>query len=209
MMEGNLIGFLAFMGGLSLYLVIATIVGRSIYTLTRKWDEGERIAAAVFGGGLFPITVPIGVFLYWVYTIITIPLNGSEDNGTDVEECSQEVVDVRERVSRLEEGDEPTPSEPEPKPKFKVGDLITGVSENPAGYKHLYEGCACRVIEVDGNKPMKVILVDHIDFNAHREEIGQIFKAPQRYFTLLPTTKKRKAVASKKKPTKKVAKKRK
>ena len=162
-MEGNLIniGF-AFVGKVSLYLVIATLVGMGIYAATKKWNnKSDRIAAAIMGGALFPISVPITILVFWVWSIVSIPKRMSENQSTDVEECSQDVVDCRERVRALERSDEIASSESEtvPKPKFKVGDLITGVRGNPANYKHLYEGCACRVIEVEGDKAMKVILV--------------------------------------------------
>ncbi len=210
MMEGNLLNIFAFMGGLSLYIVIATIVGRGIYSFgKRRWNEEGRFAAAIVGGAFFPISVPIGIGIFWIWSIVSIPLRNGGDQNTDVEECAQEVSDVSERVGTLERSNETTPSEPEtvPKAKFKAGDLITGIKGNPAGYKHLYEGSACRVLEVEGGKPMKVVLVDHIDFNAHRESIGEEFRAPQRYFTLMKSVAKKKAVTKKKKPKRKVAKK--
>ena len=143
MMEGNFVNILASMGGASLYIVIATIVGRGIYAAgKRRWNEDSRFAAAIVGGALFPVSVPIGICIFWVWSIISIPFKNGEDQDTDVEECVQTVENIEGRVSDLEIDKESTPFKPEPKPKakFKAGDLITGVKGNPAGYKHLYEG---------------------------------------------------------------------
>lgn len=200
MMEGNFwILFFAFMGGLSLYVVIATIVGRAVYSRTKSWEEDTRFAAAIFCGFLFPISVPIIILIIWIVSIINVPLgNDSDDAQTTNIGDSQELNAVRSRVKDLEEARN-VPQAPKPKTKFKVGDLITGVSGNPSEYKHLYEGCICRVLKTNDDKAMSVVLVDHIDFNAHQNYIGKIFKAPPRNFTLIqPKTVKRKVVKKKK-----------
>lgn len=197
-MEGSfLIQLLAFMGGLSLYVVIATIVGKAVYSRMKGEGEDARFAAAIFCGFLFPISVPIIVLVIWVWSIINVPFGRDEDETTSVGD-SQRLNAVESRVRNLEEhGSETKISKP--KTKFKVGDLITGVSGNPGNYKHLYEGCVCRVLNVDDNKAMNVVLIDHIDFNAQTDYIGQTFKAPQRYFTLVKQKADTKKVAKKKK----------
>ncbi len=205
-MEGSLLVlFLACMGGLSLYVVIATIVGRSVYSRTRGWTEDGRYAAAIFCGFLFPISVPVLIIVVWFWSIIRFPMGDDDEDQTTNIGDSRELNAVEERVRNLEDRrqsdesmvSEQTPSKP--KTKFKVGDLITGVRGNPASYKHLYEGCVCRVLNTNEDKAMNVVLVDHIDLNAHREEIGQRFKAPPKYFTLVKQKTKAKKVAKKKK----------
>lgn len=196
-MEGSfLINFFAFMGGLSLYVVIATIVGRAIYSRTQGWEKDTRCAAAIFCGILFPISVPITILVIWIMSIINVPLGNDEEQRTD--EKIQRLDVVERRIMDLEEM-ESVVEDTEPKTKFKVGDLITGVKENPAGYKHLYEGCICRVLKTNGNKAMDVILIDHIDQKAQEDCIGNTFKAPPRYFTLVKQESSTKKVAKKRK----------
>ena len=199
-MEGNLIIILAYMGAFSLYVVAATLTGRAIYAATRSWGDDGRLAAAVFGGAFFPLTVPIALVVVWAWSFFLIPSRLGNEECTDTIESSQELDEAMERIRTLERNRE-TPSRasaPKPKTKFKAGDLITGVKGNPAGYKHLYEGCVCRVLEVDGKKAMRVILIDHTDLIAHKDYLGKEFKAPQRYFTLIKPVAKRKAVSAKK-----------
>ncbi len=198
-MEGNFwLLFLAFMGGLSLYAVIATIVGRSVYSRTNGWEEDTRFAAAIFCGLLFPISVPLIILIIWIWSIVNVPLGNDNEVQTTNIGSSQELNVVKSRLKNLEETKDVI-KPPVPKTKFKAGDLITGVKGNPDGYKHLYEGCVCRVLKTKGNKAMDVMLVDHDDFNAHRNEIGETFKAPPRNFTLIPTkTVKKKTVKKRK-----------
>ncbi len=197
-MEGNFwILFLALMGGISLYVVIATIVGRAVYSRTRDWEEDTRFAAAIFCGFLFPISVPIIILVIWIWSIMSVPLGTDDEVQTTNIGDSQELNTVKERLRTLE-GARNVPQAPKPKTKFKVGDLITGVLGNPDGYKHLYEGCVCRVLKTNDDKAMSVVLVDHIDFNAQRDYIGEIFKAPPRNFALIqPKTVKKKVTKKK------------
>ena len=198
MMEGNfLLSFLALMGGLSLYIVVATIVGRFVYSRTKGWEDDGRYAAAIFCGLLFPMSVPIIILVIWGWSIISVPFGEFGKEQTTNVGDSQELNAVKNRVRNLEK-DKPVSQTPKPKTKFKVGDLITGVQGNPDGYKHLYEGCVCRVLKTNENKAMSVVLVDHIDFNAHMDCIGDIFKAPPRNFTLIQPKTVKKKVAKKK-----------
>ena len=215
MLEGNNITLiLAIMGIISIYIVVGRRVGLSIYKSMKSDDEDGRIAAAIIGGIFWPIAVPIGIAVDWIVQIVSIPTRVEGNNQeSDANNGNQELRDMTERVRTLESSREDSSSESEPetepRAKFKVGDLITGVSGNPGNYNHLHEGCVCRVIGVESGKAMNVVLVDHMDFNAHREQIGKRFKAPQRYFTLIKAPAKKKVAKTKRKSTKKVAKKKK
>ena len=188
--EGSLfISLLTLMGGISLYLVIATIVGKAVYSRTKNWDEDERLFGAIFCAGLFPISVPIIILVIWIFTIIQIPL------GMDQEEEEEETT-----TSPKENGNESkTIEKPKPvKTKFKVGDLVTGVKGNPGGYEKFYEGCVCRVLEKDEDE-INLKLVGHIDKEANEESFGRVSWLPQEHFTLIkPKESKIKKVAKKK-----------
>lgn len=189
-MEGSLfIPLLTLMGGISLYLVIATVVGKAVYSRTKGWDEDNQFLAALLCGGLFPISVPIIFLALWIFTIVQIPL------GMDQEEEEEEAT-----TSPKENGNESkTKENPKPvKTKFKVGDLVTGVKGNPGGYEKFYEGCVCRVLEKD-EKDIKLKLVGHIDKEANEESFGRVNWFPQEHFTLIkPKENKVKKVAKKK-----------
>jgi len=128
---------------------------------------------AILGGVFFPVVIPIGILVYWIYSIMKIPL------GT---------FDEKESMSK-KNGNEVSKSN-EIKSKFKVGDIITGVSGNPGDYQTVYEGCVCRVLNIVNNKKIKVILIDHKDKEAH--DLGSIHVVSAKNFKLIkkPTKKK-------------------
>ena len=130
-MEGNLIYVLAFMGGLSLYIVIATAVGRAVYGQTKELTEEGRTFLSIFCGALFPITIPILILALWIIAIVNIPSSNKKE----------EEITVKSSFKPEKDDDVKT--------KFKVGDLVTGKKGNPGNYQTLYEGCVCRVLEVD------------------------------------------------------------
>lgn len=165
----DLIYVLTLMGGLSLYLVIATIVGRAIYSRTQGWTTDNRVSVAIFCGGLFPITVPLLILVLWVIAIINIPMGNNESLST------------KDNLKDIEKVPEPKKC----KAKFKVGDLVTGAKGNPNGYQILYPGCVCRVLQVDGEGDMEIILVDHIDKEAQENEIGRTFEVSMENFDLI------------------------
>ena len=177
----------AWMGIVSLYLVIATLVSRGIYSSV-KGSKGDRVTCAAAGGMLFPITVPIVILVFWVYSILRIPLNeGYNETVEELDTCQEELKKEKDKVMDLKNKDV--------KSVFKVGDEITGVEGNPDGYNILYEGCVCRVLRVGGNKHMKLILTGHEDKEAHQNRFGETFTAPASNFRLVKvksTTRKKK-----------------
>lgn len=207
MISDMILQTLAAAGFLSLYLVIASIVYKAVYSkLKGKCSEADVFLIAFVSSALFPIFVPLGLLVLWVISIIEGPFAGDKERA-ECEKLKKEIKSLKSKVNtqaqpivgRLE----CTLSAPqESKPKFKVGDLITGVEGNPAGYTHLYEGCVCRVLKVNGNKAMKVVLIDHVDKEAHKAFLGKDFKAPVRYFKKIKLdsnkTKKKSAKKSKK-----------
>jgi len=163
-MEGEIIVLFSYAGMLSLYLVILGLTARGIYSSLKNWSKDDKIFLSILGGIFWPITIPSGILSYWIYSILNIPL-GNNFGGEEYEE---------------DNGD--TPNQRKVRPKFKVGNLITGVSGNPGNYQRLYEGCVCRVLEVRNND-IKVILVDHKDKEAHK--IGTVHTVPAKNFKLI------------------------
>lgn len=177
-MEGFLSIF-TIVGMMSLYLVIATLVGKGIYSAGKKINEDCRSFIAILGGVLFPISVPICVAVMWIYSIVNIPLQEVEDpkKTRELNTCQRELERTKTKVKNLQGS--------EVKKVFKVGDILTGVSGNPGNYKHLYEGCVCRVLQINKDGQMQLILLDHKDKEAHKRYIGRTFTAPDRNFTLV------------------------
>jgi len=182
-MEGNLfVHLLTWMGGLSLYLVIATLVGRAVYSRTKSWESDARFAAAIFCGGLFPLSIPIIILTVWILTIVQIPL-GMDQKEEETTINSRENEDKSKTITT----------------KFKVGDLVTGVKGNPGGYIKFYEGCVCRVLNISENE-IRLKLVGHIDQEANKEALGKVSWVPQEHFTLIkPKKTESKEVVKKKK----------
>ena len=135
---------------------------------------------------IFPIVVPTLIAILWIIALINIPSSSNKKEET-TKSSSKPEKDEKDDV----------------KTKFKVGDLVTGARGNPGDYEVLYPGCVCRVLEVDSeDEDMNVILVDHIDKEAHKKDIGETRVVPWENFTLIKKQKK-----SVKKPAKKKGKK--
>jgi len=182
MMEGNLIYILAFMGGLSLYIVIATAVGKAIYNQTSDLTEDERTFLSVFSGALFPITIPVIIIMLWITALINIPSSSKKEEE-----------ETTKRSFKSKEDEEYA------KTKFKEGDLITGVKGNPGNYRIFYQGCVCRVLKTyPKDEDMRVILVDHVDKEAHETDFGKTRTVPWKNFTLIKQKKNIEKVAKKK-----------
>lgn len=194
-MESGLITFFAWLGICTAYSIAAIIVGVTVAQRTRRalGDEGSAFLGCI-GGIVFPITVVVGMFVAWIAALIKVA--GDKPEASRVEE-SEALAEVRQRVRDVEEtvrqanqveedcnlGSAAAPSKPiEP---FKAGDIVTGVPGNPRPYEHLYEGCKCRVLKMDGSKLMKVLLIGHTDKDAHAGVIGKTYKANPKYFTLV------------------------
>ena len=89
--------------------------------------------------------------------------------------------------------------------KFKVGDLITGLKGNPGEYEKLTDRSICRVLEIDEEGDMKVLLLGHKDAEEFEEYMGNIYEAPAENFVSLKiATAKR--VSKEEKPQKEVKK---
>lgn len=158
---------------LAVYSVIALIVSQIILAiLGKRYSEldSDKKTLVILGAIFWPLAMVVGL-VYWVIEAIALPFTAAR---------KRELSELRtELVGKIDEVNNPTP---EPITKFKVGALITGVRGNPDDYNHLDEGCVCRVISIDEEGKMKVVLVDHKDFNEHNDVIGKVFKAPERNF---------------------------
>ena len=164
-MEGNILTMFATIGFISLYLVIAAIVYRTIYQKMESSSDMQILA--VFLGLLFPITIPLYIVIVWTWSIFASPFLMGEKKDEEEEE--------RNHNGQKKEN---------PKTKFKIGDLVTGVKGNPGEYSKFYEGCICRVLNM-GRSQVKLKLVGHIDKEANENSFGQISWLPQEYFTLI------------------------
>ena len=175
-MEGSLINLLAWMGGVSIYLVIASTVGRAIYSRTEEeFTDDGRIFLSLTGGIFFPVAIPMIILILWVGAMVNIPFKKEEETTESSSKPKKEKEDYV-------------------KTKFKVGDLVTGKSGNPGNYQIFYPGCVCRVLEV-GRRQVKLKLVDHIDKDANEDEFGRTNWFPMEEFALIKPKKIVKKVA--------------
>ena len=194
----SIIGFALF-GKVVAFLVVWAVIGAITAAFVKAYwkkdrysdftsdQKGYYVLAWIF----WPI-VWVYVVLCWIIGVIELPFTAVRKRDLD---------QMEQRVNqRIEETRNHTVI-PILKQKFSPGDLITGVHGNPDAYKHLDEGCVCRVLSINEKDQMKVILVDHVDFDEQKNWIGKEFKAPARNFVKYP--RKRKITKPKKKPVKK------
>lgn len=203
---------LAIFGGAVLYILIGLIVH---YIANKIFDNvSDEFGLALICIVFWPIAVPVFVLamiLYAIGSYLLMPfwvasredLSRAESRIMDrIDEQCSNPIDVSGDVEVVAS-----------KPPFKVGDIITGIvpQTNIEGgvisYKHLYQGCKCRVLSIRESGSMRVVLVDHKDKEAHRTVIGDTFTVPARNFTLVK--KKAKKLAKKRKVVKKKVSKRK
>ncbi len=158
---------------LGLYSLIAFIASQLILAiLGKRYSEldSDKQTIVILGAIFWPVAIVVGL-IWWLVEALALPFTAAR---------KRELCELKtELVEKIEEISNPTP---EPVTKFKVGTLITGVRGNPDNYNHLDEGCVCRVVSIDEEGRMKVVLVDHKDFNGHNDVIGKVFKAPARNF---------------------------
>jgi len=158
---------------LAAYALFALIINRVLLLIyNKRFSEldSDRQTAVILGTIFWPIALVVMV-IWWLVEAIALPLTAARKR--DLRSLRTELVE------RIDDTCNPSP---EPVTKFKVGELITGVRGNPDDYNHLNEGCVCRVVSIDEQERMKVVLVDHKDFNEHNDVIGKVFKAPARNF---------------------------
>ena len=204
----GLVLFLAWIGAISIYVSGGGFTGTFVYkALKGKIDDGSDVVMAALAGIFWPIVVPLGFAVGivmrlvegWVYAGGNINLSkelGSSDYEEPSESNGNSVDDDEEDEDWEDEEDEP---------KFKPGDLVTGVKGNPAEYECYYEGCKCRVLECDSEE-FRSVLVDHVDKEAHKNRIGEVEDHDSEYFELIKQPRKRtvrKKPVIKKKPVKK------
>lgn len=174
-----------FIGALTASGVLAYWGKKRYQDLDRKQKE-TYVLSWIF----WPI-VWIGVVLTWIIGVLELPFTAAR---------KRDLQQMEERISEQIENRnvDVIPVIPVIR-KFKSGDLITGIRGNPDDYKHLDEGCVCRVLEIDDKGQMEVVLVNHWDFEGQKSYIGNTFKAPARNFVKYPRATKRKSVKRTKK----------
>lgn len=171
----SFVKFLVISGAILLYVLLGLIT----YLIARKVD-GELFDknTLVYTVLAWPVILIFGL-MYWLYRLIILPIVAATKE--DLSNTERRLTD--EINSRC-----PAPRVVQPsgfRTAFKVGDLITAKRGNPGDYKHLNEGCVCRVKTIDSEGRMTVMLVDHKDFDEQVDSIGKEFKAPARNFVLI------------------------
>jgi len=163
---GMIVVFAAIYFGFAIIMreILLAIKGKRMSELSRDQKETVNL-----GTVFWPITIAVGI-VWLVAKWIILPFIAATKQ------------DLRETEQRINKKIVLNGITPKVSTKFKVGDLIKGVKGNPDNYKHLNEGCKCKVLSIDEKGQMKVVLVDHNKFNEHKDSIGNTFKAPARNF---------------------------
>lgn len=158
---------------LAIYTLLAILVrGIALLIYGKKYSELDNNNKTIVNLAtvFWPFAIIIGL-VWWLIEALALPFTAARKR--DLRNLRTELVE------RIDDTCDPSP---EPVTKFKVGELITGIRGNPDNYNHLNEGCVCRVVSIDEQERMKVVLVDHKDFEGHSDVIGKVFKAPARNF---------------------------
>ncbi len=197
----ELISVLAVVGGVAIYAIMGVLIGSFIYAILKNASDNDREFLSAVGGVFWPLAIIAGI-IYVIGMWFLFPLFGATRDYVDRSES---------RVNRRIDRECSTPVDVsddldifDANASFKVGDVITGTVPQTdhhgetMSYKHLYQGCKCRVLSIDSNDSMKVILIDHKDKAAHAHKIGETFIAPARNFTLVKKIAKKRKAAKKK-----------
>lgn len=210
----------ASVGVIAVYLACGALVSWLIYELTRENESSVDDTLIIIGGIFWPLALAVLVILFigrvavnLIYGATIFDLRRTEGRlGDRIDNVARgrTIICPSSYVDSSGYSDNDTPldigysdNSEQCKPTFKVGDIVTGadnqtdIEGNPAGYEHLYQGCKCRVISVNNKGSMDLILLDHIDKEAHRSSIGKKFTAPVRNFVLLKVRNKAKNKAVK------------
>lgn len=188
------IQLLAYVGAICLYFFTCFI----FWSIFKEYkdevfnsDDSQVIVASIF----WPIVLLIGV-IYWIGKIVIMPLVAA--TKADLERVENELSSKIEEISRNSSKAVSSESKKDTSP-FKVGDRVTGIKGNPDNYVHLNEGSISKVKSINEKGIMKLVLLDHKDFNEHAHKIGEVFTAPARNFVRYSENKK----SNKKKTAKK------
>lgn len=171
--NGDVIEFLLINGGILLYILLGLLA----YQIFKQFD-GD-LDMNLVGAAFWPISL-IAVIIYWIGRAIALPFIAATKR--DVKEVKDDLSAKINAINIPTRRTETKANRTKTINKLKVGDLITGVKGNPGGYKHLYEGCICRVLSIDEKGQMNVMLIGHKDKEAHKDVIGKEFNAPARNF---------------------------
>ena len=172
-------------------LTIYSLIAWGIYTIAKSINEDvldneNLLLISIFWIATIPVAI-IASFVYWLVRIVALPFVAATKE--DLARTEERITNRMIRTSGLNSNT----TQQIGNKKFKVGDMIAGISGNPDGYKHLNEGSISRVVRYLNDKgQMEVVLVNHKDFEQHKDVIGKIFKAPDRNFVLIATKKTRK-----------------
>lgn len=146
------------------------------YVISKTCEESNENSALL--GIVWPITIAI-VIAYWVVRWIAFPLIGAEKK--DVERVERKIEELKTRIPQRI--NVTSARIPQNRWNISVGDLVVLKNGNPDGYKHLSEGSVSRVLSIDEETgAMRVILVDHKDFEEQKDYLGNEYKAPARLF---------------------------
>ena len=166
--------------------ITLSIWGKDIDELNR--DERANLNLITIFFPLVWVILVVGIPIYWVVKMIMLPFVAAEKRDLRILRR-----DIKEDIERAVNKS----VVPELKAKFNNGDLITGIRGNPDNYKHLNEGCVCKVVSTNEKGQMQLVLVSHKDLKEHLDSIGKTFKAPSRNFIKYPRKKAVKRTAKK------------
>ena len=166
---GMIVVFAAIYFGIAIIIreILLAIKGKRMSELSR--DEKETVN---LGTVFWPITIVIGI-VWLVAKWIILPF---------IAATKKDLRETEERVNKKIILNCVTPTNSKTSKRLKVGDLIKGVKGNPDNYKHLNEGSLSRILSINDEGSMKVVLVDHKEFKEHKDYIGNTFEAPARNF---------------------------
>ncbi len=199
------VAIFAVIGMIVVYFAVGAFIGWLVSSCLNGGSRDEKESLILLSVVLWPLAIVAG-FVYLVAMWLAFPFIAATKEYVDRAEAR-----VNRRVDRecstCVDADDSLDILDEVAP-FKAGDVITGIVPQTdkhgdvMSYKHLYQGCKCRVLTIDSDDSMKVVLIDHKDKAAHAHKFGDTFTVPARNFTKVKKSYKKRKVA------KKVAKKR-
>ncbi len=46
----------------------------------KNGSKDDKMILAILGGVFFPVTIPVGIFIYWIYVFVSIPINKIDED---------------------------------------------------------------------------------------------------------------------------------
>lgn len=195
----ELIQALAIFGGIFIYAIIGIFIGWLINEIFKDSLDDDCLTLALLFGIFWPIAIPLGIIIcIFIWILMPVWVASRRDLRNTERRLSNEISDYCAPVN-LRDYSSNNKVKLYYDNNFKVGDIVTGKviqtdsKGNKVSYNHLYNGCKCRVLEINDMGIMKLVLIDHRDKLAHNSVIGDFFEAPERNFVKIKSSKKTKS----------------